>query len=220
MDPEPIITRLESLVTEQRKARLSEVIAQRVASVTVVMDAPHNPHNGAAVLRSCDAFGVYRVHIVERSEAFSASNAVAKGTERWVDAIGYPTVGEAVAALRNDGFTLVGTHPAGRLVPGDLRTIERLALVMGNEHDGICRDLAAQCDDQVRVPMRGFVESLNVSVTAAVLLSHATAERSGDVDALERRRLYARALTLTVPRALDVLAAGGIVLPDERLASG
>src|SRR5690606_23820602 len=107
MDPERIVEVLEPMASEQRKARLKEVFAGRIGSVRVVMDAPHDPHNGAAVLRSCDAFGVFRVHVVERNERFNASNAVAKGTERWVEVIRHPTPDEAIAHLRRDGFTLV-----------------------------------------------------------------------------------------------------------------
>jgi tRNA (guanosine-2'-O-)-methyltransferase len=212
IDSEPVIAALEPLATEARCARLQEVIAERLDCVTVVMDAPHDPHNGAAVLRSCDAFGVYRVHVVERKESFLASNAVAKGAERWVDTIGHATVAGAVNALRKSQHRLIGTHPDGSLRPGELAHIGRLALVVGNEHDGICDELNAACDAHVRVPMRGFVESLNLSVTAAILLSHATQGRHGDVNPQQRRRLYARALTLTVPRALDVLEAQGLGL--------
>ncbi len=212
VDPEPIIALLEPLASAERCARLGEVIAARLDSVVMVMDAPHDPHNGAAVMRSCDAFGVHQLHVVERTEPFAASNAVAKGTERWVDIHPHPSVASAVAALARSGHELVGTHPAGELTPPDLAGIPRLALVMGNEHDGICEALMAACRRRVRVPMRGFVESLNVSVTAAILLSHATASRPGDVSALARRRLYARGLVLSVPRALDILAARGIAL--------
>jgi len=198
------------MVSARRQARLDQVIRARLSSVTVVMDAPHDPHNAAAVLRSCDAFGVHRIHVVERTEPFSPSGAVAKGSERWVDAISYARVSRAVGTLRDEGFELVGTHPEGDLVTGDLASFARLALVMGNEHDGICEELSAACSAFVRIPMRGFVESLNVSVSAAVLLASATQDRPGDLTDLERRRLYARALVLTVPRALDILAARGI----------
>ena len=215
-DPQPVIDVLEPLATEERRARLLEVIAGRLESVTVAMDAPHDPHNGAAVMRSCDAFGVYRLHVVERTESFSASGAVAKGAERWVDVIPHRDVTSAVETLRDTGHVLVGTHPEGERTPDELASIPRLALVMGNEHDGICEELAAACDVRVRVPMRGFVESLNVSVTAAILLSHATQRRRGDLPALAQRRLYARGLALSVPRALDVLAAHGIELLGPR----
>ncbi len=218
-DPEPVIDLLEPMVSQHRQQRLEQVLGARLASVTVVMDAPHNPHNAAAVMRSCDAFGVYRLHVVERTEPFWASNDVAKGAERWVDALCYDAVDDAVGTLRGDGFKLIGTHPEGTIVPSDLPSIPRLALVMGNEHDGICDELAAACEAFVRVPMRGFAESLNVSVSAAVLLASATEGREGDLPQLELRRLYARALVLTVPRALDILAARGIMLLDQASSS-
>jgi tRNA (guanosine-2'-O-)-methyltransferase len=211
-DPEPIVAALEPLVTERRRERLRAVLGARLASVVVVMDAPHDPHNGAAVLRSCDAFGVQWVHVVARTEPFSASNAVAKGAERWVDVVEHTTTAEAVRALRAGEHRLVGAHPEGELVPADLAGIARLALVLGNEHDGISEELAAACAARVRVPMRGFVDSLNVSVTAAVLLGAATAGRRGDLEPLTLRRLYARGLVLSVPRSLDVLRAMGVVL--------
>ena len=90
---------------------------------------------------------------------------------------------------------------------GTLSVCSRLAVVMGNEHDGICEELLSACDGRVRVPMRGFVESLNVSVTAAILLAYATGGRAGDVPARQLRQMYARGLLLSVPRALDILAA-------------
>src|SRR5205823_7446902 len=116
-DVEAAIAILEPLVTEERRARLWQVVSERIDSVTVVMDAPHDPHNGGAVVRSCDAFGVQRLHVVERIEGFLASNTVARGSERWVDVRTYPTTTEAAAALASSGHELVATHPAGELVP-------------------------------------------------------------------------------------------------------
>jgi tRNA (guanosine-2'-O-)-methyltransferase len=213
VDPEPVIALLEEMVSERRKERILRVLAERLACVCVLMDAPHDPHNGAAVIRSCEAFGVQRLHVVERDHRFEVSNAVAKGAERWVDVIAHGDAETAVAELARERFVLVGTHPQGSLLPEALSGIGRLALVMGNEHDGISEAIDAACHAHVRVPMRGFVESLNVSVTAAIVLSQATAGRAGDLSEGERRRLYARALVLTVPRALEILAARGIDLP-------
>src|SRR3954454_10304671 len=85
VDPETAIAILEPLVTDERRARLLEVIERRLDSVTVVMDAPHDPHNGGAVVRSCDAFGVQRLHVIERYEPFLVATSVAKGSEQWVD---------------------------------------------------------------------------------------------------------------------------------------
>ena len=220
LDPERVIAALEPLVTPARGERLRAVVAARLDSVTVVLDSPHDPHNGAAVVRSCDAFGVGRVHVLERHEHFVASTTVSRGAERWVDVRGYPTADGLAAALAASGHTLVATHPDGALAATDLGDVPRLALVLGNEHAGIGPDLAGHCASSVRVPMRGFVESLNLSVTAAVLLSHATVGRRGDLPPPVARRLYARFLATTVSRARDVLTELGIHAPTASGCAG
>lgn len=206
LDYRRVAATLEPFATDERRARFQGVFAERLDSVTVLMDAPHDPHNGAAVLRSCDAFGVQRLHVVERSETFLAARTVSRGAEQWVEARTYATSGAAIAALRASGHELVATHPAGELSPADLRGIPRLALVLGNERDGIEAELSAACTRRVRIGMRGFVESLNVSVTAAILLEQATAGRPGDLCDDERALLYARALALSVAHAGEILA--------------
>jgi tRNA (guanosine-2'-O-)-methyltransferase len=205
-DPERAIRLLEPLVRDRRRERLLEVIATRLASVQVVFDAPHDPHNGAAVVRSCEAFGVQHVNVVERKETFLLAPSVSRGAEKWVDLRRWQRPQEVVGKLRTEGYELVGADADGELLPADLAQIPRLALVLGNEHDGISQELADACSRRVRVPMRGFVESLNVSVTAAILLASATTGRPGDLPEADRRRLYARGLYLTVQRADDVLA--------------
>jgi tRNA (guanosine-2'-O-)-methyltransferase len=197
---------LEPFVTDERRQRFRDVFAARLDAVTIVMDAPHDPHNGAAVLRSCDAFGVQRLHVVERIEPFLAANAVARGSERWVEVLPHPTAADALGAIAASGHTLVGTHPEGKLEPEALAAIPRLALVLGNERHGIDEEIAKACDTTVRIPMRGFAESLNVSVTAAILLARATERREGDLTGDEREFLYARALVLSVEHAAEILA--------------
>ena len=204
-DPERVIRLLEPLVYERRRERLLSVLDARLDSVQVVFDAPHDPHNGAAVVRSCEAFGVHQVNVVERIEPFLLASSVSRGSEKWVDLRCYARGADAVLALEARGYELVAAHAEGTLAPHDLATIPRLALVLGNERDGISAELARACSRTVRVPMRGFVESLNVSVTAAVLLAAATAGRPGDLPEADRRRLYARGLYLSLQRADDIL---------------
>lgn len=204
-DPARVVELLEPLVLERRAARLREILSQRLSSVQVVFDAPHDPHNGAAVVRSCEAFGVQYVNVVERKEKFLLAPSVARGSEKWIDLRIWKSAGDAVAAMKGDGLELVAAHPDGELVPEDLASIPRLGLVLGNERDGIAEDLLSACTRRVRVPMRGFVESLNVSVSAAILLSAATSRRAGDLSREEFLRIYARGLYFTVDRADDVL---------------
>ncbi len=205
--PERVVRVLEPLVTEDRRARLLEVIGMRLASVAVVFDRPYDPHNGAAVLRSCEAFGVQRLHVVEREGTpFAVARSVARSAEKWVDVTCHASAASVVTWSRASATPLVATHPDGEIAPDDLARMPRLALVLGNEREGIHTDLAAACSARVRVPMRGFVESLNVSVSAAILLYAATRGRPGDLPADARTRLYARGLYLTVPRAEEILA--------------
>ena len=204
-DAARVVELLEPLVLDRRAQRLKDVIGQRLESVQVVFDAPHDPHNGAAVLRSCEAFGVQYVHVIERLEKFLAAPSVAKGAEKWVDLHHWSNVDEVIATMKERGLELVAAAPDGELAPHELASVPRLALVLGNERDGIADKLAAACTRRVRVPMRGFVESLNVSVSAAILLAHATVGRAGDLSEEERLRLYARGLYFTVDKADDVL---------------
>lgn len=205
--PEGVIETLEPLAVDERRARLWSVVRGRIGSVTVLMDAPHDPHNAAAILRSCDGFGIPRVHLVPREEDFAVGRTVAKGAERWLEVVPHPTPEQALSALHEQGFTTVATHPEGNLAPEDLARLPKVALILGNEHDGLRDALHEGAKQSVRIPMRGFVESFNVSVAAAVLLYAATRGRSGDLPEPEQLRFYARALVRSVPRSLEVLAA-------------
>jgi tRNA (guanosine-2'-O-)-methyltransferase len=204
---ERVIETLGPLASDERQARIQDVLDQRLESVTVLLDAPHDPHNGSAVMRSCDAFGVPTLHVVARVESFMIARRITKGTERWLEVHDHKTPQAAAQHLLERGFELIATHPDGELTPADLAHVPRLALLLGNEHDGICEELLRHTKRAVRIPMRGFVESLNVSVAAAVLLSAATQGRNGDLPPSEKRRLYARALYRSVPRAAEILAA-------------
>jgi tRNA (guanosine-2'-O-)-methyltransferase len=210
-DPARVVAVLEPLVTDARRLRLQEVIGRRLASVAVVFDRPYDPHNGAAVVRSCEAFAVQTLHVVERKGTpLAVAHSVARGAQKWIDVRRHGSPATVVEWARQARVPLVATHPEGELVPEDLGSMPRLGLVLGNEREGIHPDLAAACTARVRVPMRGFVESLNVSVTAAILLYGATRSRSGDLDAKERLRLYARGLYLSVPHAAEILSLASL----------
>jgi tRNA (guanosine-2'-O-)-methyltransferase len=210
--PEAIVRALEPHVTEARSAKLQAVFARRIGSVAVLFDRLYDPHNGAAVLRSCEAFGLPVVFAIEKEgQPFLASRAVSRGAERWVELRGSSDTGAVIASARAAGFELVATHPEGELEPPDLAAIPRVCLVIGNEKDGIRPELREACARSVRIPMRGFVESLNLSVTTAVLLSHATRGRGGDLSEAAQRELYARALVLSLARSPELLEAAGVV---------
>lgn len=204
---EGITSLFEPMVLERRRARLTEVLGGRLNSVTLLLDELDNSHNRAAIVRTCDAFGIQQIHALQPGSQFEIHHGAAAGTERWVDVHPYASAQSAVQILEQGGFELIATHPDGELTPEQLRGIEKPALILGNEHRGLHPVLAAAAKRAVRVPMRGFVESLNVSVTAALLLRAATHERPGDLTPEEHRALYARALYRTVPRSEEILRA-------------
>jgi tRNA (guanosine-2'-O-)-methyltransferase len=208
-----VIEVLEPLVNDARRSKIQQVLAARLASVTVLLDRPHDPH----ILRSCDAFGVQALHVIPTDEAFLASNLVAKGAERWLDIRSHASDSAAIDVLKQDGFELVATHPQGALDPEALCRIPKLALVLGNEHTGISPKLEQSAGLSVRIPMCGFVESLNVSVSAALLVRAACQGRPGDLSASDHQRLYARGLYYSVQRARDILAA---LRPDRAPSAG
>lgn len=207
--PDDLIRHLERFVLEPRRTRLLQAIDQRLDSVTVVFDQPYDPHNGAAILRTCDAFGLQALHVVERpTTPFLAAASVARGANKWVDVLLHRSAASVVRhfAEAEVATPLVAAHPEGELLPEDLAALPRMALVVGNEREGIQPELAAACTHRVRVPMRGFVESLNVSVSTAILLHGATRGRVGDLPEAQRRRLYARGLYFSVAQVERVLA--------------
>jgi tRNA (guanosine-2'-O-)-methyltransferase len=214
--PEAVIETLEPFALDDRRAKLWQVVMSRISAVTVLMDAPHDPHNAAAVLRSCDGLGIPRVHLVPRKEDFAVGRTVSKGAERWIEVVRHPTPEQALGALHEEGYVTVATHPEGNLTPEDLARLPRVAIILGNEHDGLRDSLHAGAQNSVRIPMSGFVESFNVSVAAAVLLYAATRGRTPDLSEAERHRYYARALVRSVPRSLEVLEAART--PLSRLA--
>lgn len=191
--PERVIEALAPRVTEGRLARIEGIAARRIPTVAAVLDDIADPHNASAILRSCDAFGVSRVHVISGHRPFYASHKVARGTERWVSLSKHDTAAECVDRLRADGFRIFVASMEGGYTPEDLGREPKVAVVLGNEHRGPRTDVRALADGTFAIPMVGFVESLNVSVAAAVTLYGVTRGRA-TTSPSEAREIVARCL--------------------------
>jgi tRNA (guanosine-2'-O-)-methyltransferase len=151
---------------------MQAVIARRLAALTLVLDNVYDPHNLSAVLRSCDAFGVHDVHVIETYESFDINPKVSQGVERWLALHRWSSYDECFARLRAQGFTILRTSLAPDAASVyDVPLADPLAVVFGNEHRGVNTGLAGLCDGTLTIPMAGFVQSLNVSVAAAVTMA-------------------------------------------------
>ena len=169
-------------VTNRRKKRIEQVLQNRTRHLTVVLEEIYQPHNTSAVLRSCECFGVQDAHIIESRNTCKINPEVDVGASRWLTLIRYGEPGAdnarvCMAALRARGYRLVATTPdrgAGSLE--DLEVESKTALVFGAEETGLTRSILEEADEVAKVPMYGFTESFNVSVSAALMLRELVAK--------------------------------------------
>lgn len=162
----------------RRPARMKLVAGRRWVGLTVVLDGLHDPHNISAVLRSCDGFGVQRVHLIGDPADLPVNAQITRGCEKWLSLHYHAESAECASALRAEGFQLWAADPDRQATPLDEIDFSRkVALVFGAEHAGLSDELLSCCDGRYRIHMAGFSQSLNVSVAAAVSLYVATSAR-------------------------------------------
>jgi len=180
---------LSNFVTAERLEKMQTVLTQRTRYVTMVLEDIYQPHNASAVLRSCDAFGVQDVHIIENRNSYKVNPKVELGTRQWLSLHTYNrsdnNTGDAVRSLKQKGYRIVATSPHAediRLEDFNL-SAGKAAFFFGNELEGLSPIMLDLADEFVRIPMFGFVESLNISVSCALTLHHlAHALRKSDID--------------------------------------
>ncbi len=169
------IEKLKPFVTEARFRRLTEVLAQRTRHITVALEDIYQPHNASAVLRTCDCFGLQEVHIIENRNRYEVNADVALGAAKWLDLIRYRgkenNTPDCLNALKAAGYRIVATSPhAGGYTPETLPLDRKVALLFGTELEGLTSGALEMADDTILIPMCGFTESLNISVSAAILI--------------------------------------------------
>lgn len=202
---EMVIDTLSPIVTPERLSRIEDVIRSRTDSLVLVLDRIIDPHNSSAVLRSADAFGVQTVHVIVGERGFRASRGVSKGTHRWLDVIRYEDAEACARRLKKDGYAIYIAAMDADTRPEDLHDTPRLAVVFGNEHRGVSPELRNLADGTFSIPMRGFVESLNVSVAAAIAMQTLARDGRSGLPAERRQELKARFLMNSVKNAAQVL---------------
>ncbi len=158
---------------------MASVLARRQPDVSIVLEDVHDPHNVSAVLRSCDATGVFDVHLVyDVDQPPELSTGVAAGTQRWLQTTHQASIVACYDALRDQGQTIYATTLAGEaldLYEVDLTT--PCAFVFGNESRGLSAGAIQAADACIRIPMMGMAESLNISVACAVILFETMRQR-------------------------------------------
>ncbi|MEZ6050374.1 MAG: RNA methyltransferase [Planctomycetaceae bacterium] len=200
---------LWSYLTAERQTRLQEVLDWRTRHLTVVLENVYQPHNTSAVLRTCDAFGVQDVHVVETENRFRVTRQIAMGTEKWLTLHRHAATDNPAAVcidrLRQDGYRILVTAPSSTASPPtEIDITRKTALVIGHETDGVSACFADAADECVAIPMYGFVESFNLSVAAALCLYELTDQlHRSDIDwrltSVERESLLIEWTRKSVP---------------------
>ena len=174
-----LISYLTEFISPRRKERFDEVMAKRINHLQIVVEDLYQAHNASAVLRSCDCFGVQYVHFIENKNAMKVSSEIALGAEGWVSIKKHNGAENNTRAclqkLKDEGFRIVATSPHKNDVTIDQLPVDKkMALVFGTEKEGISQDVMEMADEFVKIPMYGFTESFNISVSAALYMYELT----------------------------------------------
>jgi len=166
---------LSGYLTENRRQLFDKVIQYRTRHITVVLEDIYQPHNASAVLRSADLTGVQDIHIIENRNRYEVNPEVAMGSSKWLNLIKYNEAKDntlaAYEALRKAGYRIVATTPhTNDQTLNEIPIDGKMALVFGTELKGLSETAIAHADEYLRIPMYGFTESYNISVSAALTL--------------------------------------------------
>lgn len=175
MQKTDLITHLETLLTPRRIALFDKVISQRTNHFTVATQDVYQLHNTSAVIRSCEVFGIQNIHVVEERKPKRIDREIAMGAQKWVDVNRYSTSKECTKSLRDKGYQIVATTPYGDSTDlEDFDITKPSAIFFGTEKDGLSDEILKEADCRLKIPMFGFTESLNISVSAAIILQSIT----------------------------------------------
>jgi tRNA (guanosine-2'-O-)-methyltransferase len=206
-------------MSPERFRKLTATLDQRQPDLSLVMEGVHKPHNLSAVVRSCDAVGIFEVHATSEHKQVRLAQKTAGGNRRWMPVLTHVSLDAAYKHLRNSGFTILAAHadPAA----ADFRSVDytqKVALVLGGERKGLSEAAANDADRCITIPTQGMTGSLNVSVAAAVILFEAQRQRLA-AGLYSERRLDADTYRETLlqwvhPKVAEYCDAHGIERPE------
>jgi len=172
-----LLAHLESYLTPRRRGLFDKVLAERTNHFTVATEDVYQLHNTSAVIRSCDVFGVQNVHITEERNRKRIDREIAMGAQKWVNINRYHTAKDSCETLRAKGYQIIATTPHNdACLLEDFDVSQPSALFFGTEKDGLSNEIMEQADGYLKIPMVGFTESLNISVSAAIILQSITSK--------------------------------------------
>lgn len=192
---------LENILTENRKNKFLKVLENRTKHFTVVVEDIFQMHNTSAVMRSCEVFGIQELNIIEQRYGKRIDKEIAMGAQKWVDINAFDSISNCVDTMKNKGYQIIATTPHEKDCELENFDITKpSALFFGTERDGLSEEILEKADGFLKIPMVGFTESLNISVSAAIIIQNLTSRlRKSEIDwhlsqreILEKRLAWAR----------------------------
>ncbi|MCX7547511.1 RNA methyltransferase [Xanthomarina sp. F1114] len=179
-----LLAYLETYLTENRRERFNTVLNQRTKHFTVATEDVYQLHNTSAVIRSCDVFGIQEVNIVEEVNSKSIDREIAMGAQKWVDLNRFHSVKDCIKGLKENGYQIVATTPhTDDCLLHEFDVTKKSCFFFGRETEGLSQEVLDEADCFLKIPMSGFTESLNISVSAAIVLQHVTTKlKQTDID--------------------------------------
>jgi tRNA (guanosine-2'-O-)-methyltransferase len=174
---------LENILTDNRKEKFLKVLKDRTKHFTIAVEDVFQMHNASAVMRSCEVFGIQELHVIEERYGKSIDKEIAMGAQKWVDISNYDSVTNCIDTLKNKGYQIIATTPhENDCLLEDFDISKPSALFFGTERDGLSEEILRRADGFLKIPMVGFTESLNISVSAAIIIQNLTNRlRSSDI---------------------------------------
>ena len=168
---------LKSFLTPQRQSRIEAVLSQRTRHFCVAVEDVYQLHNTSAVMRSCDVFGVQDLHVIEERNLKRIDREIAMGAQKWVDVHRHHKVEDCIDELRQQQYQIVATTPhTNDVLLSDFDITKKSCFFFGRETEGLSDTVLQQADCFLKIPMVGFTESLNISVSAAIILQSVTSK--------------------------------------------
>lgn len=174
---------LETIITPERKERFIEILQFRTKHFTVAVEDVYQLHNTSAVMRSCEVFGVQELNVIEQRFGKEIDKQIAMGAQKWVDIKTHKTSLDCLESLRNSGYQIIATTPHnGSVLLEDFDISKPSAIFFGTEKSGLSDEVMQNADGYLKIPMVGFTESLNISVSAAIIIQNLTQRlRNSDI---------------------------------------
>ncbi|RZJ52410.1 MAG: TrmH family RNA methyltransferase [Flavobacterium sp.] len=200
---------LENILTDNRKERFLNVLANRTKHFTIAVEDVFQMHNTSAVMRSCEVFGIQELNVIEQRYGKRIDKEIAMGAQKWVDINQFDSITNCVSTLKNQRYQIIATTPhENDCLLEDFDITKPSALFFGTERDGLSQEILDSADGFLKIPMVGFTESLNISVSAAIIIQNLTNRlRNSDIkwqlseeEILEKRLAWAKSSIKDIKR--------------------